>query len=162
LKLDETLHQGALDTPRIQRMTQKKQLLLMEFIRGKSLGYIGYDDASLYFPTEISPCTPGSGRHQALKKIGALVVMDILINNWDRFPVQGLWEARTGNPKNVILHRVKDASQDPEIRVVGIDQMVSAITNPAGKQKYIASLQKVTEEVLQRKAKGRTPVSIKS
>mmetsp|Transcript_53549 Transcript_53549/g.128976 ORF Transcript_53549/g.128976 Transcript_53549/m.128976 type:complete len:232 (-) Transcript_53549:430-1125(-) len=82
----------------------------------------------------------GQGPQQLLQELGELIALDCLLNNVDRVPA--IWQ-NEGNLSNVMI--VSGS-------VVGIDQQVNPITNPAGSQKFIDTLSGFCQDVFQ----GRT------
>jgi len=50
------------------------------------------------------------------KEIGKMITLDVLINNWDRFPI--IWDAEEGNLDNIFF---------TQSSIIGIDQSVTSI-----------------------------------
>lgn len=113
-----------------------KGCLLMEYLRGQTLKHPDVH-ASLKDPA-ISAAV--------LRGLGAVIGVDILINNYDRAPY--VWD-HMGNANNLLIH-----VDGKNTRVSAIDQHCTAITNPEGLSKYLATVQKATREAVESDASG--------
>jgi len=155
------------DSARIHRLTQRKSIILTEFFRGKSLPSITYNVANEYFP--LTPSSQGNQdpRVFCLQKLSAIILFDIIVNNWDRFPIQGIWN-QTGNPKNVMLHKnldhnSKNSDSSVKIFVYVIDQTCSAINFKTGKDKYVENVKLFVKEVfIDNKKEAKSVISVKA
>eukprot|EP00930_Biecheleria_cincta_P095121 TRINITY_DN87144_c0_g1_i1.p1 TRINITY_DN87144_c0_g1~~TRINITY_DN87144_c0_g1_i1.p1 ORF type:complete len:449 (+),score=63.98 TRINITY_DN87144_c0_g1_i1:114-1460(+) len=81
---------------------------------------------------------------QFWQALGKLIAFDCIINNYDRLPL--IWD-NEGNLKNVMID---GCSVSRELRVVGIDQAVRAITRKDGLDAYCARLRQLTRSVFSR------------
>jgi len=128
----EPRHSGelGLDLPKILRLSQQNHIEIVEYIRG-----ITFREAELQ-GKEIfeNPLT--------LQKLGSVIVFDILINNWDRVPLQSLWK-NEGNPKNIMIELATDIHV-----VTAIDQCITFITEESLLHAYKAKVISVISSIL--------------
>jgi len=112
----------------------------VEFLkRGASLTLQEYINGIVMMGTPAQEYLQGlepSARGALCEKLGRLMAFDMLINNFDRFPLA--WP-NDGNLGNVML----GASQGS---VVGIDQCVSLIKHPTGLQDYLGRVKRAVDE----------------
>lgn len=112
------------DLLRISRLAQSRNIIMFEFMRGESLSdlpnHMDHHQLRNYFDAEI------------YKGIGGMLLMDMLINNWDRLPVEGLWNNQ-GNAGNIMIHKkTKNRSMsliDQTVTPVGADQREEYLNN---------------------------------
>lgn len=74
---------------------------------------------------------------EVLKDIGRMVVLDVVLNNWDRLPTGILWD-HEGNPNNMLFNPI-------EKRLAAIDQSTTEISQLLHKEQYLNYLEKVKE-----------------
>lgn len=79
---------------------------------------------------------------QFWQALGKLIAFDCIINNYDRLPL--IWD-NGGNLKNVMID--DGCSVSCELRVIGIDQAVRAITCKDGLDAYCTRLHQLTRSV---------------
>lgn len=78
-----------------------------------------------------------------LNDIGRMVVMDIIINNCDRFPLDLIWE-HEGNSSNV-LFSIINTNNKGSSRVACIDQPYMAVIDDKQKKEYLTKIEKFAE-----------------
>lgn len=121
-----SLSSSGADAGRVSRLKGQQMLLIMEFVPGQALQDV--------FGAELA-CT---ATPELLRDLGAVVFLDMLLNNWDRISFPGLWN-NDGNPANLIV----SGSDKGEHRVNLIDQAATPLLFPPQLQKYLASCGKV-------------------
>lgn len=103
--------------------------MVMEFIEGIRL-------------SECDTSYLSSNRVQdALHKFGLLISFDLLINNWDRIPIEGVWTNK-GNATNVLL-RASETSTE----VFAIDHTFTIITQPKLRVQYSGKVKEFIQRV---------------
>jgi len=90
-------------------MCQIPILSVLEYIPGTEFSF------GANFKTLLKPNTEDA--YKRLKDIGKIIALDVLINNWDRFPI--IWDAKEGNLDNLFFTL--------DSHIVGIDQSVTSI-----------------------------------
>jgi len=90
-------------------MCQIPILTVLEYIPGTEFSF------GANFKTLLKPNTEEAFKR--LKDIGKIIALDVLINNWDRFPI--IWDAKEGNLDNLFFTL--------DSHIVGIDQSVTSI-----------------------------------
>eukprot|EP00457_Paulinella_chromatophora_P006019 gb/GEZN01006037.1/.p1 GENE.gb/GEZN01006037.1/~~gb/GEZN01006037.1/.p1 ORF type:complete len:505 (-),score=107.77 gb/GEZN01006037.1/:156-1670(-) len=97
-------------------------------------------------------------RQQCLYALGTTLAVDMLLNNWDRFKLPGVWTGQ-GNSGNLLLLPpdaspvASSATATTKTPVVGlIDHTITVITDPAGLAKYRAAIKRLA-------AQAKEPVS---
>ena len=124
------------DVPAIERVGLRKFLVLMEFIEsGIGLRYIDPKEASFYLSAEES-----SG-HDCLKTIGMCIGFDLLINNWDRLPIAGIWN-NEGNLRNLLLKKVGE-----KVDICLIDQTITVIVDETKRQEYVDKVKDLVQQI---------------
>jgi len=78
-----------------------------------------------------------------LRDIGRVISVDLLLNQWDRFPCGGVWN-NEGNPNN-ILFMDGDGHHSPSLRA--IDNNITSI-DPSTRQENFLSYKNKVEQVL--------------
>eukprot|EP01130_Rhizamoeba_saxonica_P018967 TRINITY_DN9690_c0_g1_i2.p1 TRINITY_DN9690_c0_g1~~TRINITY_DN9690_c0_g1_i2.p1 ORF type:complete len:189 (+),score=35.70 TRINITY_DN9690_c0_g1_i2:479-1045(+) len=96
----------------------------MEFMKGVNLRYLPPPVASLYLEDQ-----------NLLHSIGSAIVFDLMINNWDRFPLHNIY--KVGNPKNLIFQRLD------MIELHLIDHIVTPIGNTGLADNYFRQLKMI-------------------
>jgi len=103
-------------------------LMVMEFVPGGSLqDRLGSEALS-------------RGEEDFMRKLGHIIAMDTLMNNWDRAPALHPWPS-AGNLGNVLVTAAGD--------VVAIDQAVQLPCEPQLRAEYYRALRTFVEEVAQ-------------
>ena len=123
------LHEAkALDPSGAVRSTLFAQsyLLFMDYLRGKSFNEIDYSFFRKHLGAEADADALRTSR--LLKDIGSMMVLDVLTNNCDRFPL--IWEHR-GNPGNIMVDR------DDGSCAFSIDGQIIGIDNAEGRADYM-------------------------
>jgi len=100
-------------------------VLLLDFIPGPTLGAV-----------EQNKLLSSDGL-VALQDLGRILVLDIVLNNWDRLPLPNLW-THEGNPDNFIL-----SSRG----LVAIDNSTTAFTNESKADSYVTSVKQLVAGV---------------
>eukprot|EP01124_Arcella_intermedia_P036637 TRINITY_DN9634_c0_g1_i1.p1 TRINITY_DN9634_c0_g1~~TRINITY_DN9634_c0_g1_i1.p1 ORF type:complete len:559 (-),score=118.49 TRINITY_DN9634_c0_g1_i1:96-1772(-) len=112
------------------KMSQIPILTVMEFLKGSDFSHSD-------FHTLLKPDTDLATKNCFL--IGRMIMLDVLINNWDRLPV--IWDSNQANVDNIYF------STDPERPVIAIDQTVTSIKNPELYDKYMGRVQNLVNEI---------------
>ena len=144
LKLLEKYKEGGANQSYMNRISQKSFLLVIEFMRGDSIYSIG--------PNKFFE----KWNEKSLAGVGMVIALDMLINNWDRFPVPQLWE-NEGNPGNLMILQKnrssdvgeeKNSSESPSTTtvVVAIDQSTTPIVHDGMREKYFSKVRQMIEE----------------
>src|SRR4051794_14959751 len=115
------------------RLGSRQMIMLMSFEEGTPLPEVDSDLARHLFE---------SNKSEALRILGNVLALDILINNWDRLPLQTVRDNR-GNSSNLLLSR----EGTENVRVALLDQTVTSFTTKTAQGKYLARV-KVTVETL--------------
>jgi hypothetical protein len=102
------------------KMQNAPFLLIMQFVEGQCLGDLTNTQAQRYF-SEKDPDTA-----KRFQDMGKLISLDMMVNNWDRFPYA--WDNK-GNIFNVMLQTL---TVDPPGKVVGIDFSITSIIKMLG------------------------------
>eukprot|EP00475_Leptophrys_vorax_P022567 TRINITY_DN3072_c0_g1_i2.p1 TRINITY_DN3072_c0_g1~~TRINITY_DN3072_c0_g1_i2.p1 ORF type:complete len:474 (+),score=138.34 TRINITY_DN3072_c0_g1_i2:14-1435(+) len=116
------------DMPKFKRMSKLGQFLIMEFIVGTGICNISETvdfKAKVFQPEE-------------LRAVGKAVLFDMILNNWDRVPIKGIWN-NDGNPSNLMF---KIAEEKEQCQVILIDQIVNSIKLAKNRQTYMDNLRK--------------------
>lgn len=130
--------------------------MLMEFVPGRDLyhsdpkqlfgdGAVSPAGAELLFQIGMDSFYSSDRQPHSRRAAGRIVAFDVFVNNWDRFPLKGVW-THEGNFNNFLF--VAGG-------VVAIDQSVQCVNpaaHPAAFDKYHASVERFLEE-----AAGRVP-----
>jgi hypothetical protein len=116
------------DLPKIHRMKNTNDLLIMKYIVGTGIFELSDD------PTEAAQIFSP----KVLRSIGKSLVFDMLINNWDRIPA--IW-SNEGNGSNLMFSLAKGENASGKvINVVLIDQAVMVIKGEDQVQDYFDSI----------------------
>eukprot|EP01114_Cavostelium_apophysatum_P016024 TRINITY_DN4491_c0_g2_i2.p1 TRINITY_DN4491_c0_g2~~TRINITY_DN4491_c0_g2_i2.p1 ORF type:complete len:391 (-),score=72.80 TRINITY_DN4491_c0_g2_i2:21-1193(-) len=130
---------------RHQKLLSLPVLMIIEFVGGKDMYEADFKDD---FSDPIK-------KHAILKNLGRIVSFDVLVNNWDRFPL--IWE-HEGNLGNIFF------TGDESRPVVGIDQTTSCIdpaVNPQGVEEYLQKVRDLLQSLLQFKEHPANPYIMK-
>jgi hypothetical protein len=120
----------------IARLGLRTFLVLMEFIEGGiGLRYIEPADAPFYLEAS---CSSGA---DCLRTIGMCIGFDLLINNWDRLPVGGIWN-NEGNLRNLLLKKVGE-----KVDICLIDQTITVIVDETKKQEYLDKVKDLVHNI---------------
>eukprot|EP01088_Endostelium_zonatum_P008886 TRINITY_DN22054_c0_g1_i1.p1 TRINITY_DN22054_c0_g1~~TRINITY_DN22054_c0_g1_i1.p1 ORF type:complete len:394 (+),score=115.36 TRINITY_DN22054_c0_g1_i1:141-1322(+) len=159
--VDKESKQG-LEDARITKLAARTYIIVLDFIKGASLDFtleLPKPMLKQIFPL-VSKKHPEQNdqKHEnpVLHQIGEIILLDMLINNWDRFPLEGVWDCREGNPKNLMITTTPEPTEaatptseptfQPQATV--IDQMISPIRDAVpGKEKYLNSVKKATRTI---------------
>eukprot|EP00457_Paulinella_chromatophora_P005463 gb/GEZN01005480.1/.p1 GENE.gb/GEZN01005480.1/~~gb/GEZN01005480.1/.p1 ORF type:complete len:422 (-),score=103.94 gb/GEZN01005480.1/:506-1771(-) len=128
----------------LSKLSQTAGLQLMEFAPGDSLYTMNAQMKAATLEEEKRAGGCGDG---ALIALGSVLVYDLLINNWDRIPLNDIW-TNNGNANN-LLFLLSDAKKQTDqkdtqatkgIQLVLIDQAVTAILHKTNRDKYLGSV----------------------
>jgi len=133
LKKIEYVKEGGSNGPFMNRLSQKQFVLAMEFVTAIS----GNSITPELFHEVWNP--------QTLRALGAMIAVDMLLNNWDRVPVPDLWD-NEGNLGNIMLFRQQQEIHEyPKSNLVVIDQTITSIRDAKKKQEYLMRVLKLTQ-----------------
>lgn len=107
--------------------------ILMEYIPGYSLSH-----------PNAAACL---GSSNVLQKLGGMIAVDMLVNNFDRTPF--IW-SHLGNANNILFSETKGC----EVELCAIDQSCTAITNVDGFKAYMSHVEKAILEASNKNLNG--------
>eukprot|EP00808_Paulinella_micropora_P004021 g48954.t1 len=132
-KLSADLNENA--KMQVQQLAKTSGLQLMEFGSGAGLYTLSKEAKAAVL--EETRQGPSGCKDSGLTALGAVLVYDLLINNWDRLPLAGIW-TNNGNANNLLFILSKDQSAGCSLLV--IDQAVTAILHQANRDKYTSQV----------------------
>jgi hypothetical protein len=109
------------------RSLRTQAMVLIEFVPGHAL------------PACAMAVLSGSHRTRIMYKMGLVILLDMVVNNFDRFPL--VW-TNDGNLDNIII---SPGSEHPEL--CAIDHTLTCIRNADGLARYLAVLDKALSEL---------------
>lgn len=132
LQLEKLRNKGnGMDVPKFKRIQQVGKFVVMDYM--SAFGICELPDDSALVGKVI-------GSQKILWGIGAAVFFDMLINNWDRIPVKGVW-TNDGNPANIMFSFESGGANG---KLVLINQSVRPIKVADRKKAYQEQLRKFT------------------
>ncbi|EGD73156.1 hypothetical protein PTSG_04869 [Salpingoeca rosetta] len=111
-------------------LSKQSFLLIKNFVRGVNLGQVKEADLIKVFG---EPGAFTDGGRERFKELAALLLLDVLCNNGDRFPL--IWDNR-GNPGNVMFARSNG-------QVIAIDNNICAVDEATYADQHREYLSKV-------------------
>jgi len=119
-------------------------LLLMQFVEGQCLGDFTKDQVEKEYFSITDPNT-----QKRFRDMGKLIALDMMTNNWDRFPYA--WD-NNGNIFNIMLQSL---TVNPPGKVVGIDFSITSIIKSLGSRpnpqydEYFVRIENLVKEEIQ-------------
>jgi hypothetical protein len=113
-----------------------------ERLRNERVGFLSVIE---YIDSQALPACAmrelaGPAKEEILRAIGRIMLLDILVNNFDRLPL--CWN-NDGNPDNILVRPAGAAA-----RVVAIDHTLTCIKNADGRRRYVQQVQDALRELV--------------
>ncbi|KAG2381885.1 hypothetical protein C9374_005677 [Naegleria lovaniensis] len=118
---------------KVEKELDRAFFMIMEFVEGA----VSLED--LMNREELAQQLLVQQHEEVLLDVGKMIVLDIICNNCDRFPMSGIWD-HDGNATNILFSSTRS-------KLVCIDQTLFAISGDDNQQLYVDKLSKFVESL---------------